>query len=352
MRLRDLGISPGVLPTGPLNAITDVPGVRVGHTTLVEGEGALRVGHGPVRTGVTAIHPHAGSALRDRCPAAIRVLNGSGEITGRSQVDEHGLLESPIVLTNTLSVGVAHRATVDWIVREEGLADDFVIPLVAETYDGFLNDIAGQHVRPEHVLAALDGASDGPVAEGNVGGGTGMALFQLKGGIGTSSRQVAFDGTTYTVGVLVQGNFGRRHHLIVDGRPVGREHPELAPERPAAKDGSIVVVIATDLPLDARQLGRLAQRGMLGIARTGGIAGHSSGDLLLAFSNAPDVRVPRGKGALFVTSRTLHDAHIDPVFEATIEATEEAILNAMVAAETMTGRDGNRLHALPHAWLA
>ncbi len=352
MRLRDLGLHPGHHRTGPLNALTDVPGVRVGHTTLIAGEGPLQVGHGPVRTGVTAIHPHEGSVFRARCPAAIGVLNGSGEITGRSQVDEHGLLETPIVLTNTLSVGVAHRAVVDWIVRTEGLADDFVIPVVAETYDGFLHDIAGQHVRAEHVTAALDGASGGPVAEGNVGGGTGMALFQLKGGIGTSSRALDLGGATYTVGVLVQGNFGRRHHLQVMGRPVGRLHPELMPERPPAKDGSIIVVIGTDLPLSDRQLARLTRRGMLGVARTGGVAGHSSGDLFLAFSNAPALRVPRGPGAPWFTGGpVLHDAHIDAVFEATVEATEEAILNAMVAAQTMTGRDGHTLHALPHAWL-
>jgi len=345
MRLRDLGIAPGHHPPGPSNAITDVPGVRVGHTTLVEGDA--------VRTGVTAIHPHDGSALRDRCPAAIAVLNGSGEITGRSQVDEHGLLETPIVLTNTLSVGVAHRATVDWIVREEGLVDDFVIPIVSETYDGFLNDIRGQHVRPEHVHAALDSATTGPVPEGNVGGGTGMALFQLKGGIGTSSRRLSLGGEHVTVGVLVQGNFGRRHHLLVQGRPVGREHlDELLPVRTdPGREGSVVVIIGTDVPLSDRQLGRLARRGMLGIARTGGVAGHTSGDLLLAFSNAGSVRVPRGKDKVFVDARFLHDAYIDPVFEAVIEATEEAILNAMVAAETLTGRDGHVLHALPHAWL-
>lgn len=363
MRARDLGICPGIHPPGPLNAITDVPGVRVGHTTLVRGHGALVVGEGPVRTGVTAIHPHEGSAYRWCCPAAIGVLNGAGEITGRAQVEEHGYLETPIVLTNTLSVGVAHKATVDWLVEHDGLADDFVIPVVAETYDGFLNDIAGQHVTAGHVRSALDDASDGPVAEGNVGGGTGMALFQLKGGIGTSSRVLELGGRSFTLGVLVQGNFGRRHHLLVDGAAVGRAHPELAPERPTtgpahAKEGSVVVVIATDLPLSDRQLARLTRRGMLGIARTGGVAGHSSGDLLLAFSNAPDVRIPRpgpahqGRGVdPFLHTPRLHDVFLDPVFEATVEATEEAILNAMVAAETMVGRDGNVLHALPHDWI-
>ncbi|MCB9679565.1 MAG: P1 family peptidase [Alphaproteobacteria bacterium] len=355
-RLRDLGFSIGVLPTGPANALTDVPGVRVGHTTLVEGHGALRVGEGPVRTGVTAIHPHEGSVFRDTVPAAIGILNGAGEITGRSQIDEYGLLESPIVLTNTLSVGVAHRATVDWLVANEGMADDFVIPVVAETYDGFLNDIAGQHVREAHVHAALDSATGGPIAEGNVGGGTGMALFQLKGGIGTSSRIVEVGGTAHTVGVLVQGNYGRRHQLRVDGVPVGRYVTDLLPVRnsPEAKEGSIVVVIGTDLPLSDRQLARLARRGMLGIARTGSVAGHGSGDLLLAFSNAPSVRVPRPGPAWdrrvdpWVVAPRLHDVYIDLVFEAVVEATEEAILNALVAAETMVGRDGNTLFGLPH----
>ena len=363
-RLRDLGIAIGTEPTGPLNAITDVPGVRVGHTTVVHGEGALRVGTGPARTGVTAIHPHGGSSFTAPVPAAIAVLNGAGEITGRSQIDEWAILESPILITNTLSVGTVHRACIDWLVaREPTLGQqDFAIPVVAETYDGFLNDIAGQHVTAAHTFAALDGAKGGPVAEGNVGGGTGMALFGFKGGIGTSSRLVEFGGRAYTVGVLVQGNFGRRPHLLVDGVPVGREITDLLPESSPltpplseGKEGSIIVVIATDLPLSAHQLDRLCRRGMLGIGRTGGIAGHSSGDLLIAFSNAPEVRVPRrppadaaGQPAPFLTAPRLHDGLIDPVFTATIDATTEAILNALVAAETLTGRDGHTLHALPH----
>jgi D-aminopeptidase len=364
-RLRDLGITIGTQPTGPWNAITDVPGVRVGHTTVIHGKGALRPGHGPARTGVTAIHPHEGSAFTAMPPAAIAVLNGAGEITGRSQVDEYGVLESPILITNTLSVGTAHRACVDWLVRQEvtlGL-QDFAIPVVAETYDGFLNDIAGQHVTVEHAFAALDSATSGPVAEGNVGGGTGMALFGFKGGIGTSSRLVELDAAhRYTVGVLVQGNFGRRQYLLVDGVPVGREITDLLPEgnrdtspalgapneTPPEKEGSIIVVIATDAPLADRQLARLCRRGMLGIGRVGGIAGQTSGDLLLAFSNAPAVRVPRRPNAPLLTTPRLSDTRIDPFFEATIDATAEAILNAMVAADTLTGRDGNTLHALPH----
>ena len=363
-RLRDLGITIGTQPTGPLNAITDVPGVRVGHTTVIHGAGPLRVGAGPARTGVTAIHPHEGSAFTSTVPAAIAVLNGAGEITGRSQIDEWGVLESPILITNTLSVGTVHRACIDWLVAHEPTLgqQDFAIPVVAETYDGFLNDIAGQHVTAAHTVAALDGAAAGPVAEGNVGGGTGMALFGFKGGIGTASRLVAIGGRGYTVGVLVQGNFGRRPHLLVDGVPVGREIADLlpdsareAPAPTAEKEGSIIAVIATDAPLSDRQLARLCRRGMLGIGRTGGIAGHTSGDLLIAFSNAPDVRVPRrppsdaaGQPEPLLTTPRLHDALIDPLFTAVIDATTEAILNAIVAAEPLTGRDGHTLHALPH----
>lgn len=351
-RARDLGVTIGRHPTGPANAITDVAGVRVGHATVV---------HGRARTGVTAIHPHGGSAMRDQVPAAIAVLNGAGEITGRSLVDEYGTLESPILLTSTASVGVAHRAAVEWLAEREDLTDDFVIPVVAETWDGFLSDPVGEPVTAAHVRAALDDASDGPVAEGNVGGGTGMALFGFKGGVGTSSRVVALGGgPAYTVGVLVQGNYGKRHHLRVDGRPVGLRITDLQPVRATReprREGSVVVVIATDAPLSDRQLARLARRGMLGIGRTGGIAGHTSGDLLLAFSNAPEARVPRppwdrtGFEVLFRSVR-VHDAHLDPLFEAVIEATEEAVINALVAATTMVGRDGNTLFALPHDRLA
>jgi D-aminopeptidase len=331
-----------------------VAGVRVGHTTVIEGE--------RVRTGVTAIQPHEGSVFRAQVPAAIGVLNGAGEITGRSQVDEYGLLESPVLLTSTHAVGTAHRAAIDWMVEHESaagsLAHDFVIPVVAETWDGVLNDAFAPHVRPEHVFAALDSAAVGPVAEGNVGGGTGMGLFHFKGGIGTSSRRVAVGEHTFTVGVLVQGNYGRRHQLRVDGVAVGEAITDLMPviarPPPSPKEGSIIVVIATDAPLCSRQLGRLTRRGMLGIGRTGGIAGHTSGDLVLAFSNPPSVRVPRSTALgpqqvpVLLQSPRLHDAWIDPLFEATIEATEEAVLNAMVAARTLTGRDGNTLFALPH----
>lgn len=352
--MRGSALVPGRFPTGPLDAITDVAGVRVGHATVIEGD--------DVRTGVTAIHPHEGSVFRDQVPAAISVLNGAGEITGRSQVEEYGLLESPILLTSTHSVGTVHAATIAWMAEREELQHDFVIPVVAETYDGFVNDVLGDHVRPEHVRAALDGASGGPVARGNVGGGTGMALFHFKGGIGTASRAVAVEGTTFTVGVLVQGNFGRREHLRIGGRRVGDAFDDLrpvrkvpAPARPEGETGSVLVVVATDAPLSDRQLARLCRRAALGIGRTGGIGGHASGDLMLAFSNAPSVRVPRrplpstGRTVpLLVTTPRLHDAWIDPLFEATIEATECAVLDAVLGAETMVGRGGNMLFSLPH----
>jgi D-aminopeptidase len=354
-RLRELGVEIGTLPPGRLNALTDVPGVRVGHTTLVAGDGRLRVGQGPVRTGVTAIHPHEGSAFLESVPAAIAVLNGTGEITGRSQVDELGLLESPILLTSTHSVGTAHRAAVEWLARDHSTLGTrhFVCPVVAETFDGFLNDALGDHLQPAHVAAALDGAAGGPVPEGNVGGGTGMLLFGFKGGVGTASRLVEVAGAGYALGVLVQGNTGRREDLLVDGVPVGRLMPELPLERPdwppepEPGRGSVIVVIATDAPLSDRQLGRLCRRGMLGLGRVGAIATNTSGDLLLAFSNAPAVRVRRLDEAALLTTPRLADGQLNLLFQATVEATAEAMLNALVAAETTRGRDGNVAHAIP-----
>ena len=355
-RLRDLGVSIGTLPTGAWNAITDVPGVRVGHTTVVHGAGALRVGIGPARTGVTAIHPHEGSVFQELIPAAIQILNGAGEITGRSQVDEYGTLETPILITNTLSVGEVHRGCVDWLARAEPSIGTrhFVVPVVAETYDGFLNDAAGQHVTREHVSAALDSAASGALAEGNVGGGTGMTLFGFKGGIGTASRVVELAGVQHAVGVLVQGNFGDHRDLLINGVPVGREvvgHRSVRGTDAASapqKDGSIIVVIGTDIPLSERQLARLCRRGMLGLSRVGSTARHSSGDLLLAFSNHSGVRVARDSVELTHIAHRLDGGWLDEVFQATIEATAEAVLNALVAAETMTGRDGNTVYALPH----
>lgn len=352
-RLRDLGIHIGRLPPGPLNAITDVAGVRVGHTTIVHGEPG--VDEIIARTGVTAIHPHESSAFEQLVPAAIEVLNGSGEITGRSQIDEYGLLETPILITNTHSVGVAHRACVEWLVERQPTLgrEHFAVPVVAETYDGFLSDTRVQHVTRQHVWAALDAAAGGAVAEGCVGGGTGMLLFGFKGGIGTSSRVVDISGSDYTVGVLVQGNTGAREDLLVDGVPVGLEIEDVMPERgvltaPGPGDGSIIVVIATDAPLTDRQLRRLCKRGVLGLGRVGAVAQHSSGDLLLAFSNAKSVRVDRFSSDSLIVSPRLADGHLNPLFRATIEATSEAVLNAMVAAETTVGRTGNTCYALPH----
>ena len=346
-RLRDLGISIGTMATGTHNAVTDVPGVSVGHRTVVEGDS--------VRTGVTAVLPLEGSAFSQMPPAAIEVLNGAGEITGRSQVDEYGILESPVMITNTLSVGTVHRGVIEWMRRQEPSIGSihFSIPVVAETYDGFLNDIAGQHVTQEHVFEALDSASSGPVEEGCVGGGTGMSLFGFKGGIGTSSRIVEVEGEQYTVGVLVQGNFGLRELLLVDGVPVGREITDLRPERGGegespTRDGSIIVVIATDAPFTDRQLARLCRRGMLGLGQVGATATHGSGDLLIAFSNHPECRVNRFSTDAVLTSPHINDRRIDPFFQATVEATAESVLNALCAAETTTGRDGNTVYALPH----
>ena len=348
-RLRDYGIRIGRMEPGGLNGITDVPGVRVGHSTVITGDGPLMVGKGPVRTGVSAIIPHEGRVFQEMVPAAIAVLNGAGEITGRSQVDEYGLIETPILITNTLSVGAVHHACVEWLTRHEPSLGkgDFVIPVVAETFDGWLNDCAGQHVTKQHVFEALDTASGGPVAEGNVGGGTGMTLYGFKGGVGSSSRAVEIAGEAYHVGVYIQGNYGRRDDLLIEGIPIGTMLRDWTPEPDPAGDGSIIVVIATDVPLSERQLARLCRRGMLGLGRIGATARHTSGDLLIAFSNAPRNRVSRTDRPALMTMTVLDDEFIDDLFVATIEATAEAVLNAMVAAETMVGRDGHTAYSLP-----
>lgn len=348
-RARDLGIEVGILPTGANNAITDVPGVRVGHATIISGEPG---GEEPVaRTGVTAIHPHEGSIFMSMVPAAVDVLNGSGEITGRSQIDEYGHLETPILLTNTFSVGAVHRAVVEWLCEVEPSVGRqyFVIPVVAETYDGFLNDVRAQQVSDRHVRAALENAVGGPVEEGNVGGGTGMMLFGFKGGIGTASRVVDVAGERYTVGVLVQGNTGAREDLLISGLNVGLAIPDLRPEPggAAGRDGSIIVVIATDAPLSDRQCRRLCKRAIMGLGRIGLTARNSSGDLMIAFSNHPDCRIGRQAEPGIVTAPRLDDRLMNSLFGATVEATAESVLNALVAAETMTGRDGNRAYGIP-----
>jgi D-aminopeptidase len=358
-RYRDLGLRVGLLPPGPLNAITDVGGVTVGMTTVIEGDGPLQVGRGPIRTGVTAIVPHAGIGAEPLF-AGCHTLNGNGEMTGLEWVRESGCLTTPVAITNTHSVGVVRDALVSYEVRGRERGPAFwSLPVVAETYDGALNDINGKHVRPEHLFAALDAASGGPFPEGNVGGGTGMICHDFKGGTGTASRVVEGRGTSWAVGALVQANHGDRERLMIDGVHVGEEVPH--EELPSAWDqeeaigrageGSIIVVIATDAPLLPHQLERMAQRAGLGIARVGGGGANSSGDIFLAFSTANAGRMKSYKAGSTeepLAVDMLPDASITPLFWAVIEATEEAILNALVAADTMVGRDGITAHALPH----
>jgi D-aminopeptidase len=354
MRARDYGIVIGELTPGALDAITDVPGVRVGHTTLIEGDGPLVVGRGPVRTGVTVILPHAGDPALEPVFAGSHTLNGNGEMTGLEWVRESGMLTSPIALTNTHSVGVVRDALVASSITNRGdPGPRWSLPVVAETWDGYLNDIDGQHVRPEHVAASLEAATAGPVAEGSVGGGTGMKAYGFKAGIGTASRRVAAEDGGYTVGVLVQANHGRRERLVIDGVPVGREIPltEIpGPDVPRPAAGSLIVVVATNAPLLPHQCRRLAQRAGLGMARAGGGADHDSGDLFICFAtgnrglrNEDDPEAP-----LRHEVQMLNDDRISELFWATIEATEEAIVNSLLAARTMTGRDGITFHALPH----
>ncbi len=362
-RSRDLGI-PLEGTTGPLNAITDVPGVTVGHATVIRGSGPLRVGQGPVRTGVTAVFPRGRGDL-EPVFAGWFSLNGNGEMTGTAWLDDYALMLYPVTITNTNSVGIVRDAVIEWGRTRVPGVFNCCLPVVAETWDGDLNDIYGFHIRKEHVFAAFDSARAGAVAEGNVGGGTGMQCLGFKGGIGTASRRLDSKLGGFTVGVLVQCNFGRRRQLRIAGVPVGQEISDLEPcydtarplprdqesmrcpgVRPTAKEhGSIIVIIATDAPLLPHQLRRVARRAALGIGRMGGIAGSGSGDLFLAFSTTPTGSSDRGP----VTSvRMLQDERIDPVYQATVEATEEAIINALLAARTMTGADDLRVAALPH----
>jgi D-aminopeptidase len=357
LRARELGIVIGEGQPGPLNAITDVTGVRVGHATLIEGDGPLVVGRGPVRTGVTVVVPHEGAVWTEPVFAGGDVLNGNGELTGMAWVADSGLLHGPIAITNTHSVGVVRDALVAHAASaHDPEASFWSLPVVGETYDGTLNDINGFHVHREHLDAALATASDGSVAEGNVGGGTGNICHQFKGGIGTASRAIATGDGGWIVGVLVQANYGSRRLLTIDGVPVGREIPtEIVPSADddprAAGAGSIIIVVATDAPLLPHQCARVAQRAGLGLARTGGYGMSSSGDLFVCFATG-NRGLPAGE--IEVESPTVRDLRavidqaLDPLFAATVEATEEAIVNALVAAETMTGRDGNTAHALPH----
>ncbi|OLD81932.1 MAG: aminopeptidase [Acidobacteria bacterium 13_1_20CM_58_21] len=350
-RARDLGVPFDGSP-GPFNAITDVFGVTVGHTTLISGEGKLQVGKGPIRTGVTAVLPRGKDSMNDPVFAGWWSLNGNGEMTGTTWVEESGFLEGPVMITNTHSVGVVRDAVIQWRVAH-GQPDPtgywWSLPVVAETWDGWLNDINGFHVKPEHAFHAIDSAHGGAVEEGAVGGGTGMVCNEFKGGIGTSSRKIESKIGAYTVGVLVQCNYGSRKNLRIAGAPVGREIPEDPAYASTSFNeldrGSIIVVVATDAPLVAHQLKRLARRVSLGLGRNGSISGNGSGDIFIAFSTANP-----GAGAAdhLVDLKMLPNDQIEPVFTATVQATEEAIINAMVAAETMTGIENHKIIRLPH----
>jgi L-aminopeptidase/D-esterase-like protein len=350
-RARDLGVPFDGTP-GPLNAITDVAGVTVGQTTLISGEGKLRVGKGPVRTGVTAVLPRGKDSMNNPVFAGWWSLNGNGEMTGTTWVEESGFLEGPVMISNTHSVGVVRDAVIQWRVMH-GQPDPtgywWSLPVVAETWDGWLNDINGFHVKPEHAFHAIDSAASGPVQEGNVGGGTGMICNEFKGGIGTSSRKLAEKAGGYTVGVLVQCNYGVRPNLRIAGVPVGKEIPEDPAYATASFSesdrGSIIVVVATDAPLVSHQLKRLARRISLGLGRNGSISGNGSGDIFIAFSTANPGAVA---GEHVVDLKMLPNDKIEPLFAATVQATEEAVINAMVAAETMTGINDHKVIALPH----
>lgn len=343
-RARDLGVPFEGTP-GPLNAITDVKGVEVGYSTIISGEGKLQAGKGPVRTGVTAILPR-GKSLSDPVFAGWFSLNGNGEMTGTTWVEESGFLEGPVMITNTHSVGTVRDAVIAWRIKH-GPPDStgywWSLPVVGETYDGYLNDVNGFHVKSEHVFEALDSAHSGPIAEGNVGGGTGMVCHEFKGGTGTASRKLAESEGGYTVGVLVQANYGLRKQLRIAGVPVGLEITESTIRDDDS--GSIIIVVATDAPLVAHQLKRLARRAAMGLARNGSVAGNGSGDIFIAFSTANPGAADATKLA-HVTM--LPNDQMGPLFEATVDATEEAIVNALVAAETMVGVDSHKVIALPH----
>lgn len=340
-RIRDTGLVTGSLPTGLYNAITDVPGVKVGHVTLVEGSGKLSPGRGPVRTGVTVILPHAGNLFLDKVPAAVHTINGYGKATGFEQVRELGELETPVALTSTLNVGRVWDALVSWAIRNNppGRVQS-LNPVVGECNDSYLNDIQGRHVSEQDVFLALEGASGGPVEEGAVGAGTGMTCYEFKGGIGSASRVA--DG--YTTGALVLTNFGARPQLSITGAPVGKILAER--ERAAREEeGSVMIVIATDAPVDSRQLGRMARRAGMGLARTGSTIGHGSGDFAIAFSSAR--QVTGNPDSPILRTERLVDAMLGIHFQAVIEAVEEAVYNSLFRAETVVGRDGHTSPALP-----
>ena len=355
-RARDIGVQfEGT--TGKFNAITDVKGVEVGHSTIIIGSGKNEIGKGPVRTGVTAIFPRGKKF--NPVYANWYSLNGNGEMTGTTWVTESGFLETPIMITNTNSVGVVRDAVLKWFVDTNWYGDDqwwYTYPVVGETYDGFLNDIYGFHVQEKHVYEAIENAKSGPVAEGNIGGGTGMLTLGFKGGIGTSSRKVKINNKTYTLGAIVQSNFGSKRNLTISGVPIGKELKDTlnlvfnAP--PANKrqegDGSIIVIVATDAPLFPHQLKRIAHRIPLGIGAVGGRGSNGSGDIFLAFSTANPKAFNRKNSG---TVKTFPNDKISPLFEATVQVVEESIVNAMIAAETMEGINNNKAYALPHGKL-
>ena len=356
-RAREAGLLLGTLPPGPENAITDVTGIRVGQVTLISGDGPLIPGQGPVRTGVTVILPHPDNLFLEKVPAAVFVMNGFGKCTGQEQIDELGSIETPIALTSTLNVGIVADGLVEHAIRANpgiGIHMSSVNPVVGECNDGFLNDIQGRHVRQEHVLAAIAAAKDGPVAEGCAGAGTGMTLFGFKGGIGTASRRLPATLGGYTVGTLVLGNFGRRDQLMLGGIPIGQALADWEPGEKAWERGSCMVIVATDAPLLDRALRRLARRAPLGLARTGSIAGHGSGDYVIAFSTG--LRLPHQPREPILSRTHVAEEYvaggaslIDELFQATVEATEEAVVNALFRAMTMIGRDDHVVHALPLA---
>lgn len=349
-RLRDLGIKIGPFPPGKFNAITDVPGVKVGHSTIIEGSGKLKTGNGPIRTGVTAILPNAGDIFNERVVGSAFILNGAGEVSGLTQLAEWGLIETPILLTNTLSVGTCSDAVVKYMVEKYpgiGSVHDVVIPVVGECDDSWLNDISGRHVKYAHVYNAIKKADTGPVAEGNVGGGTGMITCDFKGGIGTSSRKLTIEEITYTVGVLVMSNFGTMEDLRLDGIPIGRilkqEYKDYMQRK--LNYGSILAVIGTNVPLSAHQISRLCKRAALGIGRTGSYAAHESGEIIFGFSTANTI--PRQTKKMTYKLKLILDQAINPLYQAVIDATEESIFNALCMAETMEGHSGNTAPALP-----
>lgn len=337
-RARDYGIEIGVLKTGDNNAVTDVTDVKVGHTTLLIADS--------VRTGVTAILPHSGNIFQMKVPAAIYIGNGFGKLAGYSQVKELGNIETPIVLTNTLSVPTASDALISYTLGQQvNKSVRSVNAVVGETNDGYLNDIRGRHIRQEHVLEAIKSAKGGPVEEGNVGAGTGTVCFGYKGGIGTSSRVVPKSFGAYTVGVLVQSNFGGV--LEINGVPIAKELDNIPEQYNYDVDGSCMIVVITDAPLDARNLERLAKRAIMGLAKTGGIASNGSGDYVIAISTAKNNLIPYTSDSLLRKTETLRNSAMSPLFLATIEATEEAILNSLFAAKTMIGRNGNKIESIP-----